>query len=128
MIKIHREDVRGISDLPVYSMIYQYFRIYSMNFTKKVPKILRINVGYINMKSISFQCHTQQIKISFNGMSGHVSEQKLRQVLVNNNASFWTCGKICSRLQTPLYRGIVLASIISYGTVVVAIMNNRFTN
>ena len=80
------------------------------------------------MKSISFQCHRQPIKISFNGMSGHVSEQKLRQVLVNNNASFWTCGKICSRLQTPLYEGMNLASITSNATVVVATMNNSFNN
>ena len=69
----------------------------------------------------------EPIKISFKRMSGHVSSQNTTGV-GEQQCFFRTCGKICSWLHTPLYQGMVLASITSNATVVVATMNNSFNN
>ena len=45
--------VSALEGYPGYPRIPQYFRIYSMKFTKKILKILCIKVGYPNMKKLT---------------------------------------------------------------------------
>ena len=68
--------VSALEGYPGYPRIPQYFKIYSMKFTKKIPKILCIKVGYPNMKKL-----THSLYVAFRPSSLFVAPYTSRQGL-----------------------------------------------